>query len=202
MQPENDLGDWTNEMEKTLKGNGISKQVFNNGALPEDQYRKIFDTLEQHNGLNVMVCSEAYPNWPKQCVIYADLVIVTTSFSRDTDLYQIEKTLDIYSKNITNKKTYMVFLHEGDAAIPNQTSRWLSQRKIRLHLHVRCNHTGDIKRFCRVISNQAVGLVLGSGETKGFAHMGAVKALLDAGVEIDFVGGTSAGGTLWYTDGL
>jgi NTE family protein len=193
LQPLNDLGDWTNEMEKTLKGSGISTQVFNDGALPEDQYRNIFDTLEQHNGLNVLVCSEAYPNWSKQCVIYADLVIVTTTFSADTDLYQIEKTLDLYSKNITNKKIYIVFLHEGDAAIPNQTSRWLSKRKVSLHLHIRRNHPGDIRRFCRVISNQAVGLVLGGGGTKGFAHVGAVKALLDAGVEIDFVGGTSAG---------
>jgi NTE family protein len=36
-------------------------------------------------------------------------------------------------------------------------------------------------------------LVLGGGGAKGYGHVGAVKALLEAGVEIDFLGGTSAG---------
>ncbi len=36
-------------------------------------------------------------------------------------------------------------------------------------------------------------MVLGGGGAKGFAHVGAVKALLTAGIEIDFIGGTSAG---------
>lgn len=193
LQPDNDLGDWTFDMERTLRMNGISTQVFSEGALPEEQYMEIFDTLEQHHGINVLACSEAYPEWSKQCVIYADLVIVTTVFSANSDLYQIEKTLDLYSKNITNKKIYIVFLHEQDATLPNHTSRWLQHRKVNLHLHIRRNHAADIRRFCRIISNQAVGLVLGGGGAKGFAHVGAVKALLDAGVEIDFVGGTSAG---------
>ncbi len=35
--------------------------------------------------------------------------------------------------------------------------------------------------------------MLGGGGTKGYAHVGAVRALLTAGVEFDFVGGTSAG---------
>jgi NTE family protein len=39
----------------------------------------------------------------------------------------------------------------------------------------------------------AVAVVLGSGAARGFAHVGALKALDDAGVPIDLVVGTSAG---------
>ncbi len=35
--------------------------------------------------------------------------------------------------------------------------------------------------------------MLGGGGAKGFAHLGAIKALYEEGVEIDFLGGTSAG---------
>jgi predicted acylesterase/phospholipase RssA len=38
-----------------------------------------------------------------------------------------------------------------------------------------------------------VGVVLGGGGAKGFAHVGAIQELMQAGVEIDFIGGTSAG---------
>jgi predicted acylesterase/phospholipase RssA len=40
---------------------------------------------------------------------------------------------------------------------------------------------------------RTVGLVLGGGGARAFAHVGAVRALCEAGVPIDVVGGTSAG---------
>ena len=38
-----------------------------------------------------------------------------------------------------------------------------------------------------------VGLVLSGGGAKGFAHIGALKGIEEAGIEIDFIGGTSMG---------
>ncbi|MFT5671919.1 MAG: NTE family protein, partial [Polaribacter sp.] len=38
-----------------------------------------------------------------------------------------------------------------------------------------------------------VGLVLSGGGAKGFAHIGVLKAIDKAGVQIDYVGGTSMG---------
>lgn len=38
-----------------------------------------------------------------------------------------------------------------------------------------------------------VGVVLSGGGAKGYAHIGALKVLEEAGVEIDFIGGTSIG---------
>jgi len=47
--------------------------------------------LEQQEGLNILVCSEAQPEWSGQCLLSADLVIVATEFLADPNLYQIEK---------------------------------------------------------------------------------------------------------------
>jgi predicted acylesterase/phospholipase RssA len=143
--------------------------------------------------MNILVCSEAHPEWSKQCLLYADLVIVATNFHADPELYPIEQLLELYSQSILNKKIYIVLLHEQNGPLPHNTRRWLANRKVNLHIHVRKNHPKDIRRFCRIISHQAVGVVLGGGGAKGYAHVGAIRALIDAGIEIDFIGGTSAG---------
>lgn len=41
-----------------------------------------------------------------------------------------------------------------------------------------------------------IGVVLSGGGAKGFAHVGALKVLVEAGVPIDYVGGTSMGGIM------
>ncbi len=38
-----------------------------------------------------------------------------------------------------------------------------------------------------------IGLVLSGGGAKGMAHIGALKVLEEAGVKIDYIGGTSMG---------
>ncbi|MSP84829.1 MAG: patatin [Flavobacteriaceae bacterium] len=43
---------------------------------------------------------------------------------------------------------------------------------------------------------QKVGLVLSGGGAKGFAHIGVLKVLEQAGVKIDYIGGTSIGGVI------
>jgi NTE family protein len=42
-------------------------------------------------------------------------------------------------------------------------------------------------------TNQKIGLVLSGGGAKGLAHIGALKVIEEAGIKIDFIGGTSMG---------
>lgn len=41
--------------------------------------------------------------------------------------------------------------------------------------------------------NQPVGLALGCGSGRGWAHIGVIRALTEAGIEIDYIAGTSIG---------
>ena len=41
-----------------------------------------------------------------------------------------------------------------------------------------------------------VGLVLSGGGAKGFAHIGVLKEIDKAGLQIDYIGGTSMGGII------
>ncbi|WP_281336717.1 patatin-like phospholipase family protein [Flavobacterium eburneipallidum] len=46
------------------------------------------------------------------------------------------------------------------------------------------------------IKKHKIGLVLSGGGAKGFAHIGVLKVLEEAGVKIDFIGGTSMGAVI------
>ena len=51
----------------------------------------------------------------------------------------------------------------------------------------------DVRRLARHVAGRAVGVVLTGGGGHGLAHLGALRALEEAGVPIDVVGGTSRG---------
>jgi len=61
------------------------------------------------------------------------------------------------------------------------------------HHHIRSGRVDDERRLARFISGRAVGLVLGGGGARGFAHIGVVKALVEARVPFDTIGGASMG---------
>ena len=61
------------------------------------------------------------------------------------------------------------------------------------HHHVRQGNLDDIRRLARFISGRAVGLVLAGGGARGFAHIGVIKALKEANVPFDHLGGASMG---------
>lgn len=48
----------------------------------------------------------------------------------------------------------------------------------------------------RILAGRAVGLVLGGGGARGFAHLGVLRALEELGVRVDMIGGTSIGAPL------
>jgi NTE family protein len=61
------------------------------------------------------------------------------------------------------------------------------------HHHIRAGNKADVARLARFISGRAVGLVLAGGGARGFAHIGIIKALMEADVPFDHLGGTSMG---------
>ena len=87
----------------------------------------------------------------------------------------------------------LVLVHEVDAT-PQGTAAWLDARPLLTrHHHVRLGYDPDLARLSRWMAGRAVGVVLSGGGSRGLAHQGVLNALMDAGVPIDVVGGTSQG---------
>lgn len=65
------------------------------------------------------------------------------------------------------------------------------------------NMHSDFSRVARWLTGNSVGLVLGGGGARGAAHVGMLKAIQEAGIPIDMVGGVSIGafmGALWCAE--
>jgi lysophospholipid hydrolase len=58
----------------------------------------------------------------------------------------------------------------------------------------------DFSRLARFLTGTSIGVVLGGGGARGSAHVGMIKAMIEANIPIDMIGGTSIGsfmGALW-----
>mmetsp|Transcript_19865 Transcript_19865/g.40370 ORF Transcript_19865/g.40370 Transcript_19865/m.40370 type:complete len:344 (+) Transcript_19865:1766-2797(+) len=88
-------------------------------------------------------------------------------------------------------------MHGSEMDVSDALDDWSEQREwIAGHHLVRAPfdcHEKDILRLCRRMTGLSVGLVLGGGGARGLAHLGVIKALMEAGITIDMVGGTSQG---------
>jgi NTE family protein len=89
----------------------------------------------------------------------------------------------------------LVLLHDARAPISG-TSGWLDQRPVALHHHLVIGEDADYDRLARFISSRAIGFVASGGGALCAAHIGAYKALTNAGLSFDLLGGTSGGGAM------
>ena len=76
----------------------------------------------------------------------------------------------------TAPRSRMLVLLHDDEALPSRTAAWLAPRTIARHLHVRLSRPDEVGRVARFIAGRAVGLVLGAGGARGFAHVGVMRA--------------------------
>jgi NTE family protein len=107
-----------------------------------------------------------------------------------------EVAVDVPSPLQAQQLVDLVLIHPPDTARPSGSEVWLDAAKPARLFHLRRDNEGDIQRIARVLTGQSVGLVLSGGGARAYAHVGAVRALRERGVPIDFVGGVSMGAVI------
>ena len=87
----------------------------------------------------------------------------------------------------------LILVQNPACASPSGSGAWCDALQPARLFHVRHHHAPDIDRIARVITGQSVGLVLSGGGARAYAHVGAIQALHERKVPIDFVCGVSMG---------
>ncbi|XP_034948217.1 neuropathy target esterase sws isoform X1 [Chelonus insularis] len=182
-------------------------------AQQEDQHR-----------ISLYQCDSAYTAWTQRCVRQADCILIVGLGDKPPSLGRTEREVERLAMR-TQKE--LVLLHkEQSGQRPSNTVEWLNMRSwVSSHHHIQCpkrmftrrsqyrinelyskvlmsepNVHSDFSRLARWLTGTSVGLVLGGGGARGAAHIGMLKAILEAGIPIDMVGGVSIGsfmGALW-----
>lgn len=127
------------------------------------------------------------PAWRERCVRQSDAVLLLVDASRPPQLVQ-RLSLPARSQHVP---LHLVFLHRTEPR-PGSTREWRERLpQAQAHHHVR--NDADLARLVRRLSGHATGLVLSGGGARGFAHLGAIRALREAGYVFDWIGGASIG---------
>jgi|GEM_PF-40840 len=160
---------------------------------PRNQY--LVEWLERQEfdaGRVLMVADETATNWTKRCLRHADQALLIADARAVPDVGALEAELMEADEALGLRKS-LVLVHPPGTDWPRGTKAWLEGRTIGSHHHVRLGNAADFGRLARVITGNAVALVLGGGGARGFAHVGVLKAMEELGIPIDMIGGTSVG---------
>ncbi|XP_045530048.1 neuropathy target esterase sws isoform X8 [Pieris brassicae] len=192
---------------------------------PNNEYRLSSWLAQQEDKHKVALyqCDPSLTQWTQRCIRQADCILIVALGDKQPSIGKIEKEIERLA--IRTQKE-LVLLHREGGANPTGTVHWLNMRTwVSQHHHVRCPHRmftrksqyriselyskvlmseasvhSDFSRLARWLTGTSVGLVLGGGGARGAAHVGMVRAIQEAGIPIDMVGGVSIGafmGALW-----
>ena len=154
------------------------------------------DEQESHHQFLIYETDGTLSLWTRRCLRQADEILLVADAGSDPAPGTVEKTLLGTKDGISKARQSLVLLHPDGSRLPSGTSRWFANRNVQCNFHVRLDTEIDFRRVARCLGDAAIGLVLGGGGARGLAHIGVVRALREAGVPIDMIGGTSMGAVM------
>lgn len=147
-----------------------------------------FHSVEREHDFVVYLCDIEPSGWTRLCLRQADAVVLLAQADSTPSPW---RALSADSERaMLPRRVEMVLVHP-QSIVRGAVSRWLHVRANIPHHHVRTLR--DIARLARSLAGTAVGLVLSGGGARTFAHLGALRAIQEAGIEIDAIGGASVG---------
>lgn len=129
--------------------------------------------------------------WAHRALAVADRVLVVVPPDpSDDELGRLQEILAASPPGIARS---LVIMHPSGARAPVGTATLVDQLGCTEALHIRSD---ELRRLARTVVGRGLGLVLGGGGARGFAHLGVYRALRESGLEIDALAGTSIGSIL------
>ena len=128
--------------------------------------------------------------WRQRCLRQADALLLPALAAEQARPWP--EATPGHPSRVQHRPRHLLLLHAGHRVMPGAARRWRAQFSGELQHHHLCGDS-DIARVARLVSGHGRGLVLAGGGARGLAHLGALRALREAGHEFDAVGGTSIG---------
>uniref|UniRef100_A0A8D3BBZ8 lysophospholipase n=2 Tax=Scophthalmus maximus TaxID=52904 RepID=A0A8D3BBZ8_SCOMX len=207
----------------------IIKQRLGAAALDSVHEYRLSSWLGQQEDIHRIVLYQTdytLTPWTQRCIRQADCIIIVGTGEQDPAVGELERMLE---GSAVRAQKQLVLLHREDGPPPKGTVDWLNMRSwISRHLHLSCprrvfskrslpkllelyqrvfekpaDRHSDFSRLARVLTGNAIALILGGGGARGCSQVGVLRALCEAGIPVDLIGGTSIGslmGALYAED--
>ena len=180
---------------ETIEGR-LGEPLEGDGAGHDERIARAVDALEAEHDFVLLVGGGSADCWTRRCIRQADELLLLADATKPPVLHPVEQECLDGRQERNEAAQILVLLHLADAAMPRGARQWLARRPVAGHVNIRAGRPGDSARLARLVSRNAIGLVLAGGGARGFAHLGVWRALRAHGIEVDVVGGTSIGSAM------
>jgi NTE family protein len=173
-----------------IQADGFTCQVIDHSALTSaaDWFSRVEDTHDY-----VLYVAELdEPAWAALCARQVDRVFVVGNGL----LAPPNRPMPHAGVLDAQRRTDLILMRDPRMKRPANTAAWIDAIQPGRWFQAVEGATDDAERMARVLTGSAVGVVFSGGGARAYAHIGALRALHEAKVPIDFVGGSSMGAVI------
>jgi len=173
-----------------IQADGFTCQVIDHSALTSaaDWFSRVEDTHDY-----VLYVAELdEPAWAALCARQVDRVFVIGNGL----LAPPNRPMPHAGVLDAQRRTDLILMRDPRMKRPANTAAWIDAIQPGRWFQAVEGATDDAERMARVLTGSAVGVVFSGGGARAYAHIGALRALHEAKVPIDFVGGSSMGAVI------
>jgi predicted acylesterase/phospholipase RssA/CRP-like cAMP-binding protein len=150
------------------------------------------DDLERRSDFLLYEATNRPDAWTLRAGRQADQVMFVADADGATAKTAVERTFGGF-EDLSFQRQSLLLEGGANSGDPSLLKRWRVNRES-LPLH-QISGAGEenYDRLARRLTDRRIGLVLGGGGARGFAHLGVLRALEESGIPVDWVGGNSVG---------
>ncbi len=155
-------------------------------------HQQLMNWLDEHerSDTNLLYCAgNDNSAWAECCLRQCDRVLVVA------DAEQVpgdSAMLDTLRRLELRVPVNLLLLRPRPSA-PGDVTGWRKRVGATTHHFVQPDGAADYASLARQLTGRGLGLVLSGGGSRGFAHIGLVRALEELNIPVDLAGGTSMG---------
>ena len=181
----------SDRIDSLLNEPGISQAGITTVGLPRlTEFLHEVELEHRH----VLYQADAEPTaWSRRALRHADRCVIVCSAHPDgAEVRRIQEFLSQLPPP-ARATSWLAVMHPRGVTQSRGAAELRKRYDVGQVIHLRADDSGAIARMARTAVGHGVGLVLGGGGARGFAHLGVFRALEELGLPVDRVGGASIG---------
>ncbi|PTU29085.1 patatin-like phospholipase family protein [Stenotrophobium rhamnosiphilum] len=171
-------------------GYGSSRKPFQEDEANARMMTMLGDIESKHRYL-VYAAGGETDSWARRCMRQADRIIVVVDASKEP---QMTPMLERLRSGGSARVPVDLVLLRPEGADAGNVLTWRECTHASAHYFLRPGNADDLEKMVRQLTGRGIGLVLGGGGARGFAHIGLLRALHELKIPVDLTGGSSMGG--------
>jgi len=173
-----------------IEASGYSCRIIDHSALRSAS--EWFSRVEDTHDYVLYVAEQSERSWAALCSRQVDRLFVVGDPLQTPPMVTPTGSVPEMGHQFTD----LILMRDPRLPRPVNTALWLDALEPLRWFHAVDGEPADAVRIARVITGTAVGLVLSGGGARAYAHIGAIRAMHEAGIRFDTLGGASMGAVI------